>query len=81
MSQIVKNLPAMQETLVPSPGGEDPLEEGMVTHSGISAWRSPWTEEPGGLPSMASQSQTQLYFANKGLSSQNFGFSSDHVWM
>ena len=36
-------------------GGEDPLEEGMVTHSSISAWKVPWTEEPGGLQSMGSQ--------------------------
>ena len=35
-------------------GGEDPLEEGMATHSSILAWRIPWTEEPGGLPSMGS---------------------------
>ena len=40
-------------------GGEDPLEEGMATHSSI-AWRIPWTEEPGGLSSMSSQSWTQL---------------------
>ena len=36
-------------------GQEDPLEEGMATHSGILAWRIPWTEEPGGLQSMESQ--------------------------
>ena len=51
----VKNLPAMQETWVGSLGWEDPLEEGMATHSGILAWRIPWTEEPGGLPSIGSQ--------------------------
>ena len=50
----------MQETLkkkmhVPSLGQEDRLEEGMATHSGILAWRVPWTEEPGGLQSMGSQ--------------------------
>ena len=53
----VKNLPAMQEpqeTLVQSLGQEDPLEEGMATHSSILAWRVPWTEEPGGLPSIGS---------------------------
>ena len=37
------------------PGSEDPLEEGMATHSSILAWRIPWTEEPGGLQSMESQ--------------------------
>ena len=39
---------------------EDPLEKGMATHSSIPAWRIPWTEEPGELQSMGSQSQTQL---------------------
>ena len=46
---VVKNLPAMQKTLVPSLGPEDALEKGMATHSGVLAWRTPWTEEPGGL--------------------------------
>ena len=55
MAQTVNNLPAMQETWVPSPGGEDPLEEGTATHSSILAWRTPWTEEPGGLQSLESQ--------------------------
>ena len=40
---------------VQSPGQEDPLEEGMATHSSILAWRVPWTEEPGGLQSTGSQ--------------------------
>ena len=43
------NLPAVQKTLVPSLGWDDPLEKGMATHSSILAWRSPWTEESGGL--------------------------------
>ena len=55
VAQMVKNLPAMWETQVWSLGGEDPLEEGMTTHSGILAWRIPWTEEPGGLQSTGSQ--------------------------
>ena len=42
---MVKNLPAMQETQVPSLGHEDSLEKGMATHSSSLAWRSPWTEE------------------------------------
>ena len=50
-SQKVKNLPAMQETQVQYLGLEDPLEKGMVTHFSILAWRIPWTEKPGGLPS------------------------------
>ena len=45
----------MQETQVPSLGGEDPLEEGMTTHSNILAWRIPWTEEPEGLQFMGLQ--------------------------
>ena len=48
------------ETQVQSLGWEDPLDEGMTTHSGILAWRIPWTEEPGGLHSIGSQSQTRL---------------------
>ena len=55
MTQTVKNLPAMWETWVRSLGREDPLEEGMATHSSILAQRIPWTEEPGGLQSMGSQ--------------------------
>ena len=46
----------MQEMWVQSLSGEDPLEKGMTTHSSIPAWRIPWTEEPGGLQSMGSQS-------------------------
>ena len=52
VAQTVKNPPTMQEAWVPSQGWEDPLEEGMATHSSILAWRIPWTEEPGGLQSM-----------------------------
>ena len=54
MAQAVKNLTAVQETGVRSLGQEDPLEEGMATHSSILAWRIPWTEEPGGLQSTGS---------------------------
>ena len=60
VAQMVKNLPAVRQTWVRSLGWEDPLEEGMATHSSILAWRIPWTEEPGGLQSKGSQSQTQL---------------------
>ena len=48
VAQVVKNLPAMQETWVRSLRWEDPLEKGMAIHSSIFAWRTPWTEEPGG---------------------------------
>ena len=55
---VVKNPHAMletQETRVCSLGGEDPLEEGMATHSSTLAWEIPWTEEPGRLQSTGSQ--------------------------
>ena len=55
VAQMVKNLPAMQETQVPSLGLEDLLEKRMATNSSILAWRIPWTGEPGGLQSMGSQ--------------------------
>ena len=58
---MVKNPPVrqeMQEMRAGSLDGEDPLEEGMASHSSILAWRIPWTEEPGGLQSMALQRQT-----------------------
>ena len=45
---MIKSLSARQETGIQSLGQEDPLEKGMETHSGILAWRIPWTEEPGG---------------------------------
>ena len=50
----------MQESRLQSLGGKDPLEEGMATHSSVLAWRILWTEEPGGLQSIGSQSWTQL---------------------
>ena len=53
MAQIVKNLPAVQETQVRSLGLEDPLEKGMKTHSSILPWRITWTEEPDRLQFMA----------------------------
>ena len=55
VTQTVKNPPAMREIWVQSLGWEDPLEEGMATHSSILVWRIPRTEEPGGLQSMGSQ--------------------------
>ena len=55
MAQKVKNLPAMQETWVQFLGQEDPLEEGMATHSSTLAWKTLWTEEPSRLQSMGSQ--------------------------
>ena len=60
VAQMVKNLPAMQETQVWPLGQEDPLEKGMATYSSILTWRIPWTEESGG-PTVQSvaKSQTQ----------------------
>ena len=67
MSWMVKNPPAARETWVRSLGWEDPVEESMATHPSILAWRIPWTEEPGGLQSMGSQSDMteQLSFVWK----------------
>ena len=63
----------MQETQGQSLGGEDPLEEEMVTHSGMLAWRLPWTEEPGGLQSMGLQSQTQPKWLSSSKTTQQTG--------
>ena len=57
-SPVVNNLPAAQELQNPPSsilGQEDPLKEGVATHSRIPAWRIPWTEEPGRLQSLGSQ--------------------------
>ena len=55
MAHMLKNLPAVHETLVPSLHWEDLLEEKTATHYSILAWRIPWTEGPGGLQSMGQQ--------------------------
>ena len=55
VAQMVKNLPAMQETQVQPLGQEDPLEKEMATHSSIFAWKTPWAEEPGRTQYMGSQ--------------------------
>ena len=55
MAQMVKHLPAMQETQVQSLGREDPLEKEMATHSSTLAWKIPWTEESGRLQSIGLQ--------------------------
>ena len=55
VAQLIKNLPAMQETWIWFLGWEDPLEKGTATHSSVLAWRIPWTEELGRLQSMGSQ--------------------------
>ena len=55
LAQMAKNLPAMQETQVPSLDQEDPMEKGMATYSSVLTWRIPWTGEPGRLESIESQ--------------------------
>ena len=60
VTQMVKNLPAMQKTQVQFLGWEDPLEKVMAAHCSILTWKISWIEEPGGLWSMRLQSQTQL---------------------
>ena len=60
VAQMVKCLPAMPETWVQFLDWEDPLEEGMATHSSILTWRIPWTEKPGGLSPWIEKSQTWL---------------------
>ena len=71
LAQMVKNLPALQESQVWSLGQEDLLEKEMATHSSIIAWRIPWIEEPGGLPFMGLQRVRQDWgpntFTNKEL--------------
>ena len=54
-AQMVKNLPAMQETQVRSLGQEDLLEKEVAAHSSFLGWEIPWTEEPGGLQFTGSQ--------------------------
>jgi len=61
VAQMVKNLPAMQETRVRFLGWEVPLEKGMAIQSSILAWRIPWTEKPGGLQSVGSQRVTKTH--------------------
>ena len=60
VAELVKNLPAVQETWVRSPAWEDPLEEGTATLSSILAWRIPGTEEPCGLQFTVSQKESDI---------------------
>ena len=65
VTQMVKNSPAMQETLVRSLGQEDPLEKGMATHFSVFAWNIPWTEKPGGLQSQGRKESDMTKHAKK----------------
>ena len=60
VAHMVKNLCPGQETQVQSRGRQEPLEEGMATHSSTLAWRSPWTEAPGGLQPMSAAAFSQF---------------------
>jgi len=60
VTQMVRNLPARQETQIRSLGQEDPLEKEMATHSSIFAWRIPWTEELGGLHFIGCKDMTEV---------------------
>ena len=73
LAQMVKNLPAMQETQAQSLGWEGPLEKGILTHSSILAWRTPWTEEPGGLQSKQSQRAGHDFMVNRSGNSGDSG--------
>jgi len=82
VAQRLNRLPAVWETWVQSLDWEDPLEKEMATHSNILAWRIPWMEEPGGLQSMGSQSDTterlhSLTHSNS-LAACNFSFVRGH---
>ena len=66
VAQMVKNLPAMQESQVWFLGREDPLEKGMTTHSSVLTWEIPRTEEPGGLQSIGSQRVGHAWVTNTG---------------
>ena len=66
----IENSPAMQEIQVQSLGQEDPLEEGMATHSSILAWRIQWTKEPGGWATVRGVSKSWTRLSNTALSSK-----------
>ena len=78
VAQMVKRLPAVQETRVRSLGQEDPLEKEMATHSGTLAWKSPWMEEPGRLQSVGSQSQPRLSDFTSSISFSLFSLVGEH---
>ena len=75
----VKNPPTVQETQVWCPSWEDPLKEGLATHSCVLAWRIPWTEEPGGLQSIRSQRDRHSW---SGLACMHWwAFSCFHIFI
>ena len=81
VAQMVKHLPAMQETRVGSLGWEDSLEKEMAIHSSILAWRIPWTEEPGRLQSMGLQKLDTTYQLNHHHQDPlSMGFPKQEYW-
>ena len=82
VAQMVKNLPAMQETWVRSLGQEDPLDKGMATHSSILAWKMPWAEELAAAAAKSLQSCPTLCDPIDGSPSgfPSLGFSRQEHW-
>ena len=80
MAQMVKNLPAIQETCVWSLGWEDPLEKEMETHSSILAWKILWTEEPGRLQSMGMQRVRHDWATNTSTSNESWTVKKAELW-
>ena len=82
VAQTGKGLSAMQETQVQSLGWEDPLEKEMAVYSSILAWKISWIAEPGKLPSMGSQSRTQLSDLTHSLTCDHYSIlSCEQVWV
>ena len=77
VAQMIKTLPAVQETWVRSLGWEDPLEDEMATHSSILAWRIPWTEEPGRLAKSRTRLSDFTFTFNHRVGG---GIEEDNVW-
>ena len=81
VAQRLKCLPPMRETWVWFLGWEDPLEKEMVTHSGILAWKIPWTEKPGRLQSMGSQRVRHDWATSLFYGPLDFTFQDVWLWM
>ena len=78
---MVKGLPAMQQTWVPSLDWDDPLEKAMATHFSILAWRIPWTEYPGGLQSMGLQRVRYSWVTNTDTYTYTHTHTHTHDWV
>ena len=80
VAQLVKNLPAVQETRVQSLGREDPLEKETATHSSILVWKISWTKKPGGLQSMGSQKGGHNWATNTHTTQWTWDWASSGRW-